>query len=96
MTRSHSIGLPQRRSEGVDARRTRAWALGDDASTGLWVQGYSNKVHHAAGAYRRPMPMSLGPPYERCWTLCSSNPCIPLTLCTGVVVSEVTTGVPRS
>jgi len=36
-----------------------------------------HKAHHAAGAYSRPMPMSLGPPCERCGTSCSSNPCIP-------------------
>ena len=32
-------------------------------------------VHHAVGAYSRPMPMRLGPPGERCETLSSSNPC---------------------
>jgi len=27
-----------------------------------------HKVHHAVGAYTRPVPASPGPPYERCGT----------------------------
>jgi hypothetical protein len=34
-----------------------------------------HKVHLVVGAYSRPMPMSLGPPYERCGNLCVRNPC---------------------
>jgi len=42
-----------------------------------WEQGLlEHKVHQAVGAYSRPMPMSLGPSYERCGTLCSNYPCI--------------------
>ena len=33
------------------------------------------KVHRAVKAYSRPMPMRLGPPYERCGTLCLRNHC---------------------
>jgi hypothetical protein len=33
------------------------------------------KIHHAVGTYGRPIPMSLGPPFEWCGTSCSCNPC---------------------
>ena len=34
------------------------------------IQGsLKHKVHHAVGAYSRPRPMILGPPYERCGAL---------------------------
>ena len=45
------------------------------ASEPTCVQGFlEHKVRHAVGAYGRPMLMRLGPPYERCGTLCSSKP----------------------
>ena len=34
------------------------------------------EVNHAAESCGGPVPMSQGPSYERCGTLCSSNPCI--------------------
>jgi len=51
------------------------------------VQGMLERmVHHAVGAYSSHMPMRLGPPYERCRTLCLSKPCTSLIrvgLCLG-------------
>jgi hypothetical protein len=38
-----------------------------------------HNVRHTVGAYGMPMRMSLAPPYDRCGTLCSNNPCISLT-----------------
>ena len=34
-----------------------------------------HEVHHAVGAYSRPMPVCLGPPYERWGPLCVGKPC---------------------
>ena len=40
----------------------------------LYVQeSLENKVHYSVGAYSRPLPMSLGPPYERRGNLCPSQ-----------------------
>ena len=62
--------------------RTRALArkTGLLESTGtklnVPVQGLiAHEVRHTVGAYSRPMRTSLGPPYQRCRTRCSSNLC---------------------
>ena len=40
------------------------------------IQGLlEHKVRHAVGAYNQPVPVRLKPPYARCKTLCSIDPC---------------------
>ena len=51
----------------------------EEAGEGAPIIKVGHTPHHAMVAYSRPMPMSLGPPYERCGTLCLSNPCTGVT-----------------
>ena len=48
---------------------------------GRTYRGYSKlRPRTFLGSYRRPMPRSIGPPYDQCGALISSNPCTFLRL----------------
>jgi len=67
-----SVGFTERPTSKFTARPALALLL-----TQVWLYRGDSKLRTrtALGPYGRPMPTSIGPPWGRCVSLISSNPC---------------------